>query len=170
MELMPLPSFIMSTLRRIVLLQTNSMQTGPAQAPIKRSYSVHNFAKLVSTFRSTHSALPGHFRNTTKIQEILTSLRILGTTFTYSQEQPFYDTWCNGPTTCTISNTKTVSYGFTVGGSLTGKFTDAVSAGVSGGFTTTQTTAKAQSYSTKIDKGTCGYFTYVPVKKETWCV
>ncbi|PKY08632.1 hypothetical protein P168DRAFT_278197 [Aspergillus campestris IBT 28561] len=85
------------------------------------------------------------------------------TNFFYGQEQPFVNTFCHGPETCTITSTHTRTVGWSL--SITPQIQNALKVGVSGGFSGSSGDAVAHSYSIKLESGQCGYFTFVPVVK-----
>jgi hypothetical protein len=88
------------------------------------------------------------------------------TNFAYTTEQPFANTYCHGPFTCKVqkTNTRAVAWNFPVNA----KFLEGLKVGVTGGYRTTTTTAIARSFQVKLDIGQCGYFTFVPVRRESW--
>ena len=90
------------------------------------------------------------------------------TNFFYGQEQPFPNTFCHGPQTCTITSTHTRTVGWSV--NISPKVEAALKVGVSGSYTKSTADAVARSFSIKLDNKKCGYFTFVPVIKSTWYV
>lgn len=89
------------------------------------------------------------------------------TSFTYGREQPF-NVACTGPLTCTITTQDTTSYTLNLNGNLGYKFSEALNAGISGGFSVGTTHAFSQAHQIKLNDNECGYFTWVPVVKNVW--
>ena len=88
------------------------------------------------------------------------------TQFQYGQEQPFANTYCHGPLTCSITSTHTRTVSWTV--TITPKFLEGIKIGTSGGYSETTADAVARAFSVKLDEGSCGYFTFVPITKTAW--
>ena len=88
------------------------------------------------------------------------------TNFQYSREQPFANTYCHGPMTCTVTSThtRTVTWSST----LTPKFIEGMNIGVSGGYNDQTADAVARAFQVKLEIGECGYFTFVPITKTSW--
>ena len=92
----------------------------------------------------------------------------LGTNFVYGTEVPFPNSYCHGPFTCTITSTTQVQVA--VAGSVSLDWLKAFGVGVSGTYTSTTQTAYATAFQIKLDLGKCGYFTFVPVRRDVWYV
>lgn len=90
------------------------------------------------------------------------------TYFQYGTEQPFANTYCHGPFTCTITSTHTRSVTWST--NVTPKFLDGLKVGISGGYSTNTADATARAFSVKLEEGDCGYFTFIPIVKSTWYV
>lgn len=95
-----------------------------------------------------------------------TSFCQIRTSFAYGQEQPFPNAYCRGPFACSISESK--SRTISLDASFSPKIGKALKLGVSGSFGWSESEAYARSYSIDLEKGECGYFTFVPVTKEVW--
>lgn len=78
--------------------------------------------------------------------------------------------YCHGPMTCGITDTQTTAWAFAISFPLSNKFTADFTAGVSGGITYTSTTARAVTKSVVLKEKECGYFTWIPILKESWLV
>jgi hypothetical protein len=63
-----------------------------------------------------------------------------------------------------MTDTVTIS----IGAQVNLKFLEALKFGVTGSYTNAKATAVAKAYQIKLDRGQCGYFTFVPVVKEIW--
>ncbi|KAL4926736.1 uncharacterized protein BDV17DRAFT_268993 [Aspergillus undulatus] len=87
------------------------------------------------------------------------------TNFIYGVEQPFANTYCHGPQTCVISETHTRTVGLSL--SISPQLQKALAVGITGGFTMSSADAFARTHSVNLPMGQCGYFTFVPVLKET---
>ncbi|PKS11137.1 hypothetical protein jhhlp_002898 [Lomentospora prolificans] len=85
------------------------------------------------------------------------------TNFFWGREQPFANTYCHGPLSCTITETKTRTVTWNVGGSLSTKVHDALTLGISGSYSQAEADAWARAFSIKLEEGQCGYFTFVPI-------
>ena len=95
------------------------------------------------------------------------------TTYSYGRESIFLaNPYCHGygqkAATCSISETQTTTASLSFSVPATVKFTDTLSAGVSGGYTRTWSHAIAQTKSISLGEGECGYWTFLPIVKETW--
>ncbi|KUJ17615.1 uncharacterized protein LY89DRAFT_733454 [Mollisia scopiformis] len=87
------------------------------------------------------------------------------TNFVYDTEVPFDNTYCHGPFTCGITETKSVTLTYSTNIGI--QDLKALSVGVTGGFSYGTITATARTYSINLPPGSCGYFTFVPVRKDT---
>lgn len=90
------------------------------------------------------------------------------TTFDWARESPFPKSDCHGPTDCSISESDSTSYSFSF--SVSPKVGKALKVGISGGYSYSYATARGRSWSFQPGKGVCGYFTFVPIRKNTWYV
>lgn len=96
----------------------------------------------------------------------LSLTHITGTNFVYAQEVPFANTYCHGPLTCTVTSTHTETVTINVG--VNAKFLEAYGLGVSGGLSKATANAVARAFQVKLENGECGYFTFVPIRKDVW--
>ncbi|KAI1176529.1 hypothetical protein F4777DRAFT_262066 [Nemania sp. FL0916] len=88
------------------------------------------------------------------------------TEFVYGRESPFTGTYCHGPFTCAVQSTDTTT--ITYMGNINGKLIKALDVGVTFGYSQASAHAVARTFTVKLEKGECGYFTFVPVMK-TFC-
>ncbi len=88
------------------------------------------------------------------------------TTFAYGVEQPLDHPYCHGPATCTVGTNKASAY--TWSGSVNNAWLDALGFGITGGYSSRTTTTDVRSTSVKLDQGKCGYFTFLPILRESW--
>lgn len=91
------------------------------------------------------------------------------TEYKYGKESIFLaNPYCHGPMSCSISDTVSVAFGLTLSSSLSVKFNDKLTAGITGGMSKTNTQAHAQTKSISLKEKECGYFTFIPIIKQTW--
>ena len=95
------------------------------------------------------------------------------TSYRYGRESIFLaNPYCHGygqkGASCTITDTKTTTAAVTFSVPATVKFTDALSVGITGGYTQTWSQAFAQAKSITLSEGECGYWTFLPIIKDTW--
>ena len=89
-------------------------------------------------------------------------------TFTYDVEQPLDNSYCHGPETCTVGSNKATTY--TYSGNINLKWLDALGIGITGGYSSATATTDVRSTSVKLDEGSCGYFTFLPILHASWYV
>ena len=88
--------------------------------------------------------------------------------FFYGQESMFLSNpYCHGPMTCGITDTTTTAWAYTINFPLSGKIAD-FSGGVTGGVSNTNTVARAVNKAVKLEHNECGYFTWIPILRESW--
>lgn len=92
----------------------------------------------------------------------------LGTNFVYGTEAPFDNSYCHGPFSCSITDTTSLTITWT--GTATVQQLEGLSIGVSGSYSHSSATANARTYAINLPAGSCGYFTFVPVRKDVWYV
>ncbi|CAI0644814.1 unnamed protein product, partial [Colletotrichum noveboracense] len=85
------------------------------------------------------------------------TLVCVGTYFEWAEERPFPHSDCHAPVD------ESTSVGWSV--SVTPKVGKLFKAGLSGGWSESWSTAYGRTWTVKLDKGQCGYFTFVPVRK-----
>ena len=95
------------------------------------------------------------------------------TTYYYGRESIFLaNPYCHGygekAATCSISETQTTTASLSFNVPVSVKYTDALSFGITGGYSQTWSQAIAQSKSISLSQGECGYWTFLPIVKETW--
>ena len=95
------------------------------------------------------------------------------TTYRYGRESIFLaNPYCHGygekGASCTITDTQTTTAALNFNVPVTVKFTDALSTGITGGWTQTWSQATAQAKSITLSKDECGYWTFLPIIKDTW--
>ena len=95
------------------------------------------------------------------------------TNYFYGRESIFLaNPYCHGfgqkGATCSISDTETTTAAINFNIPVAIKFADALTAGISGGYTKTWSQAIAQTRSITLSEGECGYWTFLPIIKETW--
>ncbi|KAK7948458.1 uncharacterized protein PG986_009344 [Apiospora aurea] len=89
--------------------------------------------------------------------------QLLETTFDWATESPFPRSECHGPTSCSLSEGKSTSWSWNFG--FSPKVGKAIKLGVSGGYSQSYGTSQGRSWSIDLQKGECGYFTFVPARK-----
>ena len=92
------------------------------------------------------------------------------TNYFYGQEQPFPNSYCHGPLTCTITQTATTTYNWNINIPISVRLKDIFSIGITGGIGSSVAVAVARSTSVKLDPNSCGYFTFLPIIHESWYI
>ncbi|KAI1264081.1 hypothetical protein F5Y18DRAFT_428587 [Xylariaceae sp. FL1019] len=90
------------------------------------------------------------------------------TEFQFGREAPLNGTFCHGPINCTVSSSDTTTIGYKGGVTIGQNLFNAIEAGVTAGYVQGDAHAIAEDSSVHLDKGECGYFTFVPVMR-TFC-
>lgn len=85
--------------------------------------------------------------------------------FQYDVEQPVLaNPYCHGPLTCTVTDSMAFTYTYTgtFNAGLGSTLTQVLSAGVTGGFSTSSAQTQIVSKSVSLESGQCGYMTFLP--------
>ena len=84
------------------------------------------------------------------------------------REYPFANTYCHGPKSCTLDDTKTLTVGgHDVEGNLDMKLFEPLNLGISGSLNMDDSTATAETLSKNLKDSECGYFAFAPVIRES---
>ena len=108
----------------------------------------------------SHGDCPATFKNNCK------AYCEVRTTFAYGVEQPLDNPYCHGPLTCTVGTNKATAY--TWSGSVNPSWLDALGIGITGGYSSQTTTTDVRSTSVNLADGQCGYFTFLPILRDSW--
>lgn len=90
--------------------------------------------------------------------------------FFYDEEVPVVNNpYCHGPLTCTVTTSQ--SWTWTYSGTVVGGIDfDVLNIGVTGGLSYASAQTQLQSTSIDLNSTSCGYFTFLPILHESWCV
>lgn len=148
----------------LVILLLNAASANPCDG-------VGAVPKLYHEYREDECPAPSHLVDPNGICETAKQFpECIGfcqvrTNFFYATESPFPRTDCHYPLKCSLSTSASTSWSWSFSPSI--KIFKAIKIGISGSYSRSGGSTEGHSWEFEPNPGECGYFTFVPIMKDT---